>query len=163
MAVRAQGMRVSADAARIKRVAAALRRIDGSLPAELRQQLREAAAPLVSRAKARVRAVPARTQHRSGLRRRIARGIRSEVASSRNPRVAVSVRMQDPAEKNIPGYIDRKSGWRHPVFGNRHVWVRQETGGSFFAETMREGKPDLDKRVRRVLDEAVKRIEESGR
>lgn len=163
MARSGSGVRVTADAARIKRVARALRQVDAALPGELRKQLREAAQPLVARAKARVKAIPARGSAHSGLRRRIARGVRSEVATSRNPRVAITVGMADPQEKNLPAFMDRNEGWRHPVFGNRKVWVHQGTGGSWFMDTMEAGIPGLEKRVTQVLDDAVAKIDRAGK
>ncbi|MFG3418746.1 hypothetical protein [Micromonospora sp. NPDC048063] len=102
--------------------------------------------------------VPYRRNTRStGLRDRVARSLALEVKTSGAPRVRfVSKREKMPAgQENLPRHLDNPKGWRHPVFGNREMWVAQR-GGSWFW-------PPIKKKIRvfrERLDQAVTRTVE---
>lgn len=162
MAGGTRGFRVTADSERMRRVANELRAVNAAFPRRFRKQLEQVVKPLVNQARARIRSMPTHGARHSGLRRRIARGTRASVATGGTPHVSVVVRMKDPEEKNIPAYIDRRQGWRHPVFGNRNVWVRQESGISWFKETMQDGKKETRSRLIRVINDAVDSITRAG-
>lgn len=157
-----RGYTFTADSERMRRVANELRAVNARFPREFRKQLAQAVKPLINQAKAKIRSMPTHGAKHTGLRRRIARGTKASIATSRAPHVAVVVRMKEPAEKNIPGFIDRQAGWRHPVFGNRNVWVHQESGISWFKETMQDGRKETRRRLQRVINEAVDSITNAG-
>lgn len=146
-----------------KRVAAALREVDRRLPGQFRKQLVDAVKPAVQDAKNRVRAIPAQGAKRSGLRRRVARGVSIQAAVGRAPALRVVAAMKEPDEANLPRYLDESAGWRHPVFGNRHIWVRQTTGGHWFRDTMVEHRPQIERDIRQVLEDAAQTIDAAGR
>lgn len=146
-----------------KRVAIALREVDRELPKKLRKDLQEAVKPAVQEAKDRVKALPVQGHGHSGLRRRVARGVRIQAAVGRAPALRVVTFMGEADEVNLPRYLDSAAGWRHPVFGNRHNWVRQTTGGSWFRETMVEHRPQIERDLQQVLEDAAETIAAAGR
>lgn len=146
-----------------RRVAIALRDVDRDLPKKLRKDLQTAVKPAVQEAKSRVRALPVQGHGHSGFRRRVARGVRIQAAVGKAPALRVVTFMQHPDEVNLPRYLDSASGWRHPVFGNRHNWVRQTTGGSWFRETMVEHRPQIERDLQQVLDDAAETIDAASR
>lgn len=97
---------------------------------QYRKDLRAAAKPMVPAVKAAIRAIPAATGQHTGLRARMARAVKLTVKTS-GKRAEISVRVDGrkmPAgEGALPAYMDgRKKPWRHPVYGNSNVWVRQD-------------------------------------
>lgn len=156
---RARGPAVNVElGVEFKRVAIALREVDNGLPKKLRKDLQAAVKPAVQEARGRVRALPVQGHGHSGLRRRVARGVRIQAAVGRAPALRVVTFMDQPDEVNLPRYLDSAAGWRHPVFGNRHEWVRQTTGGGWFRETMVEHRPQIERDLQRVLDDAAETI-----
>lgn len=143
-------------------VANALRAVDASLPGNLRKELRQAVRPLVARAKAKVRALPTHGVKHTGLRRRVAAGVGVRVSTSRTPGITITTSMRDPSEAAIPRGMDSRVGWRHPVFGNRDAWVTQHTGGSWFRETFADGREEIQRDVRDVLERAADTVADAG-
>ncbi len=146
-----------------RRVGIALRDVDRNLPEEVRKALRDAARPAAEDAKRRVRAIPVHGRKHSGLRSRVARGVQVQAGVSRGLGVRIVTGMAKPSERKLPLYLDDPRGWRHPVFGNRHVWVHQATGGSWFRATIAEHRPQIEHDVRQVLEEAANMIANAGR
>lgn len=146
-----------------RRVAIALKEIDRTLPDKLRKGLREAAKPAAEDAKQRVLALPVRGVKHSGLRGRVARGVGIQAGVGRGLGVRIVTGMRDPQQRKLPEYLDDKRGWRHPVYGNRHVWVHQSTGGSWFRETIAEHRPQIERDVTQVLDDAAETVAAAGR
>lgn len=71
-------------------------------------------------------------------------------------------KMDDPQEAELPrGEDSGERGWRHPVFGH-DVWVHQR-GGSWFRETIADQRPDIERRLQDVLDQAAQQIQDAGR
>lgn len=145
-----------------RRVAVALREVDAAFPGQLRRELRQSVRPLVARAKARVRAIPVHGAKHTGLRRRVAAGVGVRVSLSRSPGITITTSMKDPSEAIIPRGMDRQQGWRHPVFGDKDHWVTQRTGGSWFRETLANGRGEIEDDLGRVMDRAAQRIADAG-
>ncbi|WP_051819252.1 hypothetical protein [Streptomyces sp. NRRL S-920] len=142
-----------------RRTANALREVDRSLPGKLRKDMERALRPAVADAKARVRSLPVQgTSGHTGLRRRVARGVRIQARTGKSPILRVTTSMAERDEQNLPGYLDRPQGWRHPVFGNRHEWVTQHTGGSWFREPLADHRQEIAQSLRQVLDDAAETI-----
>jgi hypothetical protein len=146
----------------IARAAAALRAIDKKLPTKFRTELRKASKPAVAKVKQTVRKMPVKgTAGSTGLRRRVARGVRVQASTKTGVRIVTSM----PAgEEVLPRGLDSRTsirGWRHPVFGRSGIWVRQ-AGGSWFMEPIAEQKPALDRAMQAVLDDAAATIARAG-
>ncbi|MFJ4828393.1 hypothetical protein ACIP79_00405 [Streptomyces sp. NPDC088747] len=146
------------------RVAAALREIDEDLPGQLRDELRDAVKPLVREAQRKAQQIPAHGRAHTGLRTRVAKGVRAHVFVGRKPGVEIVSTMPDKSERNLPAYLDNPgAGWRHPVFGNRHEWVSQHTGAPWFRETFAQGDDDIEGRLDYVMNRAAETIAAAGR
>lgn len=142
-----------------KRVAAALRAVDERLDHEFRAELRDAAEVLARRTQQEVMKIPSRHNDPSGLRSRVAKGVGVKMAPSG---VQITASMNYKDERNLPAYLDLMAGWRHPVFGNRSVWVHQDTGGSWFRETLEGGDEMIADRLEDIYDRAARIIARAG-
>ncbi|MEU6674757.1 hypothetical protein [Streptomyces sp. NPDC046925] len=146
-----------------KRVSLALREVDRDLPDKLRKAMREAARPAAEDAKRRVKSLPVHGRKHTGLRRRVASGVAIQAGAGRGLGVRIVTGMRDPQEASLPRYLDDPRGWRHPVFGQRDVWVTQHTGGSWFRATIAEHRPQMAHELERVLENAAETIAAAGR
>ena len=142
-----------------KRVSAALRAVDQSLEHEFRADLRDAADVLARQAQHEVMSIPTYTANHSGLRARVAKGVGVKLSPVG---VVVTASMNHKDERNIPAYLDVMAGWRHPVFGNRSVWVHQGTGGSWFRETISDGDRMIADRFEDIYERAARTIARAG-
>jgi hypothetical protein len=128
---------------------------------ELRTGLRDILRPLVPVLRAAYLAGPSHTD-RGRLRRLLARSVRVEVRTSgrlAGARIRADGRRMPDHMKSIPAYWEgEKSRWRHPVFGNRDVWVDQQPHPTFYrtveprAEQAGRAVDDLLDRVRHELE-----------
>lgn len=120
---------------------------------ELSKGLRDGAKPLIPKARAEaLRRLPSS----GGLARQVAREpMRVQVRTGRTPGVRIVVgKKQGGARSANRGVI------RHPVFGNRNVWVNQPVPPGWFDDPMREGapkvRPDLEKAIDRIVEQVVR-------
>jgi hypothetical protein len=140
----------------LQRVARELRRMDDAeLKKRFRKELRAAAAPLVPKVRAAIRAVPStRGYSPAGLRGALSQATRLELKTAgRQAGVAIRVdgRKMPSHMKSLPAMLEGKKGFRHPVFGNRDVWVNQ-TPHPYFYTALRVAGPASRRAVSRVLD-----------
>jgi hypothetical protein len=142
-----------------KRVEAALLAVDKDLAEKLRAEIRDAADTLVNRAQHAVERIPVHGSKHSGFRVRVAEGVGVRLTASG---VQISASMNRKDERNLPAYLDAQAGWRHPVYGNEHNWVRQGTGGSWFRETIENGHDMIENRLTGVLEQAARDIAHDG-
>jgi len=142
-----------------KRVEAELRRQSATLAENFRNEIREVGETLSRQAAEEVMRIPTYTSKHSGLRTRVAQGVGTKLTKTG---VQITTSMNDKDEINIPAYLDINRGWRHPVFGNRHVWVEQETGGNWFRETIATGQPMIQRRMEEIFEDAAETIGRAG-
>ena len=96
----------------------------------------------------------------TSLRARTARATRIQV-QQRGIRISVNNARVDPKYPSLVFYLNAMpSGrdWRHPVFGNREVWVAQR-GQEVFYPTLRRFAPQWRKAIMRVMEETAREIE----
>lgn len=91
--------------------------------------------PVVPDLKANIRSLPSAGTGHTGLREKTARGVQVKVSVA-GPRVGARVRV-DPrlfpdGAKALPKRLEGIGRWRHPVYGNRDVWVNQEPHPFFY-------------------------------
>jgi len=119
------------------------------------------------RSERRVRAIQRRLVRSSGLRDQIAAATGASVsASDRKVALAFKVRAGNlpPSQRKLPRRWDKPGGWKHPVFGNRNVWVKQ-VGGPYFSSTIRKGRDQVTAGVVAAMTVAAEKIthpEEGG-
>jgi hypothetical protein len=145
------------DSGDLKRVTRQLReQANGKeLVRDLRTGLRDVLRPVASEAKAAYRSAPSR---RGGARRRggslraaLARATRVEVRTTgrmAGARIRVDGRKMPAGQRSLPQMWEGTKRWRHPVYGNREVWVNQRA------------RPTFDRTVQRHEDEATRKVEE---
>ncbi len=108
------------------------------LKRELTSSITLATKPL--RAKAKMEA-QARLPQSGGLAAVVSKAsITSRVRTGRDPGVIIQAR-GDAARSTDRGFV------RHPVFGNREVWVTTKVDPGWFTDTMRAGAPVVRKAV----------------
>jgi len=119
---------------------------------ELTAGMRRAAKPLI--AKSRAEALQ-RLPRRGGLAKQVAKEPqRIQVrtgARTAGVRVVVGKRSGGARAANR-GVI------RHPVFGNRKVWVNQSVPPDWFDDTMRASAPSVRRELERALEDIADRI-----
>lgn len=145
---------------------------------ELRQKITEAGRPVLEDVKAAARAIPvtsrgggrkqrrrynvdrATTERAKASAGRRAAGLRATIASAtklqvtaRGVRFVVQSSKLPPDQQSLPRHLDSTKGWRHPVFGDRDVWVEQQ-GRPYFGVTIKQRAPAF----RRAIAEAMEKI-----
>lgn len=58
-----------------------------------------------------------------------------------------------PSQRKLPRRWDSPAGWRHPVFGNRDIWVAQK-GHPYFRSTINDRRGELDAGVQAAFETA---------
>ncbi|WP_406527386.1 hypothetical protein [Streptomyces sp. I8-5] len=143
-------------------VAAQLREADPAMPGNLRDALRKAADPIAEDTRRAALALPARGRKHSGLRGRVAAGVRVQPSTAQDIGIRFTTSMADPQEAELPRGLDNGiRGWRHPVFGNSDNWVHQR-GGSWFRSTIADDRAQVQDALSGVLDEAAAAIAAAG-
>jgi hypothetical protein len=103
----------------------------------------------------------ARVKLRSGLREATARATSPTIkVGGASVRVRIRVaRNQLPADQwRLPKHLN-KGVWRHPVFGNREVWVAQTTiPPGWFDRTLAEHGPQIRTEIDREIDHVMAQL-----
>lgn len=95
-----------------------------------------------------------------GLRAAVAQGIKGKVSYSGRKlgaRISVETSHLPPSQRNLPKHLDNPRGWRHPVWGNRKVWVRQ-VGEPYFSEPIERHQAEVRRDIRAAVDDLLRRI-----
>lgn len=143
------------------RVVRVLKIQDKTIPGKIRKSLRERAKPTIVKVKAAILKLPTEGRVHTGLRKRVARGVKLKINRGiSNVRIVTSVR--DDEEAAIPRGLDTPKGWRHPVFGDREDWVQQGGHKEWFRDTIWQDRDSFDKGLQEVLQEARSEITEAG-
>jgi hypothetical protein len=129
---------------------------------ELTRNMRDALKPGATDAKAGIMSMASATPHGGpALKSAIARRIRPEVRiSGKFPGAKVKA-MKTP---NIRGFANaakrtnRASGWRHPVYGSREVWVQQHGKVKWFDRAFEGQEGRYQRAVQFALADMVNRI-----
>ena len=152
----------------LKRLTRALRQVEGGkqLRRELSTGLRDILRPYVPELRAAYRAAPGRssTRHRAGtLRGLLAKSVRVEVRLTgklAGARIRADGRRMPDGLRAIPRYWEGPSvhgwsgRWRHPVFGDRDVWVQQDSHPTFYPAlrpTEHQARHKVDQVTNRII------------
>ena len=148
----------------LRAIARALRaEEDGKeLRKELTRNMREALKPGAAQAKSAIMSMSSVTPHDGpALKTAIARKIRPEVRiTGRFP----GAKIKAFKTKNLRGFpnapkrTNRASGWRHPVYGNREVWVQQHGKTKWFDRAFEGQDAHYKRQVQFALAGMVNRI-----
>jgi hypothetical protein len=96
----------------------------------------------------------------SSLREAIAAASGSSVSvTDKKTALAFRVRASQlpPSQRKLPRRWNSEKGWRHPVFGNREVWVPQ-VGHPYFHKVIRARQGEITGAVVAAVKEAAEKI-----
>lgn len=156
------------DVADYKQLYRATRNFSPEIRRAFRKRLKDAAQIGARGAKLKVRAMPATRKYTAtgaGRQRRggKSRGLRSTLAANIRVQVGakdVAVRqfstgISGRSARDLPRDIDR-GDWLHPTFGHEPEVL--QTGWPYFMSTMREKRPEMEREVRKVLDDIQAKV-----
>lgn len=129
---------------------------------ELTRNMREALKPGAADAKAGIMSMASATPHGGpALKSAIARKIRPEARiSGRFPGAKIKA-FKTPQIRgfaNAAKRTNRASGWRHPVYGNREVWVQQHGKTKWFDRAFEGQEGHYKRAVQFALADMINRI-----
>ena len=112
--------------------------------------------------RAAIRQIPSsRGYSADGLRGRMSKAVKLEVkltGKQAGVRIRVDGRKMPTHEKALQAYMEGlKKPWRHPVYGNKEVWVKQDPS-PYFYKTVRPLGTRTRVNVNRAMDRVAKKI-----
>lgn len=113
--------------------------------------------PLTER---QVRSTQRRIARLTSLRESIAAAAGAQVsASATKAGLAFKVKSSTmpPSQRKLPRRWDKPGGWRHPVYGNRNVWVKQ-VGNPYFRSTINSRREQVTTGVVAAMVAAAEQI-----
>jgi hypothetical protein len=147
----------------LKRISRELRSMGNKeLKKRFGKELRAAAKPMVPAVRQAIRQIPSKRPYSAdGLRGHLSRATKLEVRTTGKDagvRIRVDGRKMPDKQKALQAYMEGlKRPWRHPVFGNREVWVKQEPS-PYFYKTVRPLGMRARTNVNRAIDRVAKDI-----
>jgi hypothetical protein len=142
------------------RVRRTLSHESSAAPGKFHDVLRSALGPAIAKVRRQALAIPAHGAKHTGLRARLAAGVVGDVVGQT---AHISATAVDPTEQGLPRGMDSGlAGWRHPVYGNRDVWVHQR-GYSWFREPLSEEQDSIERKLSNVLEQMADNIADAGR
>lgn len=134
---------------------------------QLAKDLRQAVEPAVASAKAQIMSMGSAGLPHEGepLRAAIARQVKAQTtltAKSAGVRVRVSTRGMPRGFRHAPRRTNRDN-WRHPLFGNRDVWVTQRGKPGWFDDPLNARRAEYRARVERAVADMATRISRGAR
>jgi hypothetical protein len=160
-------------AEKLRAMAVALRAADKALPRKLRRAINDAAQPTLRNLRQAARDIRTRGEPKpgrkhafrgpstpKGLREKIANAIVIDVKLGDDPKVAFRVDTSKLPEniQVMPRKFDQGGTFRHPVMGNREVWVSQ-TGDPWFWPPIRDNIKTFRAEIDKALEETRAEIE----
>lgn len=118
---------------------------------ELNKAMRDGAKPLIPKARAEAFK---RLPQRGGFARQVSKEpARVQTRTGRDPGVRVVVgKKRGGAQAANRGVI------RHPVFGNRNVWVNQPVPPGWFDDTMQANAPEIRKALQQGIEDVAAKV-----
>ncbi len=146
MAVRGDGLRLEVAPSEFKALVKQVKDFDPKLATNLRREMRAAGKDAIADMRSALGSGP--------LGQRIGKGIVTKVETGKN-RQGVKIESTGRGLPD-PGFarVYNKPSFRHPVFGNRDVWVQQD-GRPYFGRTLRQHESKVRDRVQDALNKAV--------
>jgi hypothetical protein len=156
------GVRV--DASDLRKVGKIARTFGPELNRQLRKNIRAAAAIGANDAKQAIREMPSKGQDDHKLRELIASAVSISIVTGKYADVRIRVRRTPALNAIGAGGIAKAINtgkWKHPVFGDREVWVAQK-GFEFFDSRIERHREEMKVLVAAALDEAARIASERG-
>lgn len=122
---------------------------DKDLRKELMRGLRSGVKPLIADTREHARQT---LPKRGGLNERVARSkFKVKIRTGANPSVRITA-------TGLDARLDRTGRDRHPVFGNREVWVQQKVTPGWFSVPMKHGARRVRKDLLDVMDSVARKL-----
>lgn len=133
---------------------------------ELAKNLREALQPAITQIKAGLWGVGSGDIKPDGepLRTAVAKNIKAEArltGRSTGARVRAKKTPHVRGFANAPKRLNRRKGWRHPLFGH-NIWVQQMGNPGYFDDPLQERRDDYRKAILQVMEDTAKKIAAKG-
>jgi hypothetical protein len=128
---------------------------------QLNAGLKEGVKPALAATKKAALDLPVKTGKRetTGLRKKMARVANIQVRSSgRDPGVRVRISRARMGDQASLVKATNNGKWRHPVRGNREVWVTQTSRAGWFDNANRYTGPPVRRAIKRVMDDIEKQL-----
>jgi hypothetical protein len=145
-----------------RRIRLQLRKEENTLDDQLQRAQRIVVDEMAAEARAKVRVVQVRggPAGRTGLRRRIAKSLKTAHQGSTSE---VFTAMRESDERNLPLGMDRPQGWAHPLFGDKRFWYRERpVKPGWFTDTFDDADDRIPDRMMEVLNDSLDRIDRAG-
>jgi hypothetical protein len=127
----------------------------------LRRRIIAAGKPMVRSAKENAHNIPAKGSRSTGLRDDLARATRMRVglaARTSSVRVETTGKKMPSGKKALPKDMEGSQRWRHPVFGDRDVWVTQPPH-PYFYRAVKEHLPEVRAGVMKAVEQTAAELE----
>lgn len=142
------------------RLAANLKKAEPELRKQLLRQIREAGKPVAVDMKAGLRATFPNAGGFASRAARVPIGIRTRTTGK-----AAGVRLQASGKKGAATSrtlmsMDESGAFRHPLYGNRKVWIAQtySPAEGWFTEPAEEAKPEVQAKVLDAMESVARQI-----
>jgi len=140
----------------LKQIVANLKSVgENELAKELKQGIRKAAKPMAPAVRKSIGQIPSKqggvSRTGGSLRADMQKATKLQIRTTRS-QAGITIRVDGRAMPGrmgaLPAYMEgRKRPWRHPVYGNKNVWVVQPAHGYFYnivPELAAEVKAEID-------------------
>lgn len=128
---------------------------------ELAKKLREALEPAKQDIRAELMGMGVRRHGNPPLRTNVLKNMKAQARlSGRRTGARISIKKTPDIRgfANAPKRLNRKKGWRHPVFGDREHWVAQIGKPEYFDRPLHENRDQYRKAVLAAMEEMAQRI-----
>lgn len=130
---------------------------------DLAKELKTIIAPIVGDAKGAATGMQTGGLEHDGepLRSAIARRIVGEVRFSGRAtgiRIRAKRKGMPRGFEHAPKRTNARGGWRHPVWGNKEVWVTQVGTPDWFDDVMKDQRPEARAKCLAAMEETARRI-----
>lgn len=144
-----EGVQITVDASELTKLNRQLKPLaDGKVVRrELNKRIRDAMLVGKEAVQQAARSIPVKNPDAHRIREGVAKGVKVTVTQS-----GVSLRAAGPLSKQMEG----TRPWRHPVYGNRGVWVTQKPHPFFFS-TLDPLRPRMVVEVEKVMDDIARK------
>lgn len=146
-------------AAKLRAVAALLREaeVTGTVRRSIVKDMRAPLTAVAARQRAAVRALSAGAP--SEWKSHAAANVRVDMfVNTRSPGAGIRLRRSSSGPSRRPGWNLNRGQWRHPVFGNRNVWVTQRVTPGWFDATGQSARPELLAATAVALEKATQEL-----
>lgn len=163
------GVKVQLTQGNINRVVSNLRATDKTLPRKLTALIHKQARRVIQKQKATLHGLPvSHASGSTGLRRKVAGGVRLRGGAGRNARLRIITSVPDNSLGFAPRGLDTQfGGWRAPLFFHppkKKIWYQHNMSGpSWFIGPAEKAQAPLQAQIVRLLNLTADQIAGSGK